>query len=98
MAAAMSTSDDVRAFTMMGGLRIADSSFRWALVPSARFDIALVDSVSASADEPVTRISKAEWVATADEPVPIGLLAIVAAILLVSSLGAAAMLRRPSHQ
>ena len=137
IAAAMSTPDTARAVTMMGSLRIADSSFKWSMVPAARFETRLVDRAPASADQPVTRITAAESVlggpgpatdpttappapaatastpvadlasplvthpavpGTADDPVPIGLVAVVATILLVSSLGAAAMLNRPSHR
>ncbi|HKE51984.1 MAG TPA: hypothetical protein VKE25_10785, partial [Actinomycetes bacterium] len=133
LAIAMSTPDDLQATWMTGALHIADSTFK-RTQPSVRFELTLVDSAPASADQPVTQTSKAEafkgapigdpkaslaptpaasapaaQVATppaAQVPAPetddnsmqSGPIAIAALILLVSSLGALAMLRRTSHR
>ena len=133
LAIAMSTPEELQATWMTGALRIADSAFQ-RTQPSVRFELTLVDTAPASADQPVTRTSKAEAFKgapagdlkatltptpaasapvahatptpaahipapeTDDNSVQSGPIAIAALILLVSSLGAAALLNRPGHR
>jgi hypothetical protein len=138
LAAAKSAPSALRAFTAVGTVDIADSSFRADYIPGPDFRIAVRDNAAASEDRVITQSSQAKPILgapaapsntptaahTAGPPAPAtpttapasplaprltasptgpgdgsdsattGLIAIVAGILLISSLGAAAMLRR----